>query len=71
MGRRSSQLTALDLSACEIGDDGVLALAAALQESRCRLMELDLSDNMVDVRGAGALASALKHDSSLRVLRLE
>ena len=50
----------LDLSACDIGDAGVEAIALALETSSCCLVRcLDLSNNRITERGAESLSRAL------------
>ena len=50
----------LDLSACDIGDVGVEALAMALESSsHCLIKHLDLSNNRITEKGAQALGRAL------------
>ncbi|KAL4450535.1 hypothetical protein ABPG77_000891 [Micractinium sp. CCAP 211/92] len=61
--RHGSQLRALDLSGCDIRDAGAAALARSLSE-------LSLADNVIDIRGAAALATALEKSPALRRMDL-
>lgn len=60
------QLEAVRLTGNRIGDVGAEALLAALSGTKIRI--LDLGDNDIGPKGAGAMSSALPSASALRVL---
>lgn len=62
-------LRVLDLGECEIGDDGVEAIASVLVANRT-LKELNLSHNAMGDRGAAALMGMLRSNNALRVLHV-
>lgn len=49
---------------CDIGDEGLTALAEALQHNRT-LSQIDLRSNRITDKGAIALAKALSHNENL------
>lgn len=58
-------LRSLELSSCTIGTSSVLLIARLLQNPQCRLETLDLSNAVVGLEGARAIASALPLSPSL------
>jgi hypothetical protein len=58
----SSKLTSLDLRFNQIGPEGAIALATALQSEHCKLTELNLSGNEIGDEGTIALATALQSE---------
>ena len=63
------RVTALDLSAIEIGDEGAGRLAAVLPQCTLRA-HLDLGCNIIGDEGAGLLAAVLPQCPSLAHLHL-
>jgi Ran GTPase-activating protein (RanGAP) involved in mRNA processing and transport len=69
--RANTHLQSLSVSACHLGDDGVLALCAILQSgSGPPLKVLQLSSNNIGNIGAVALAAALAQHATLEELDL-
>lgn len=67
----TKHLTYLNLSMCELGDDGVEKVCGALRESNSRLKHLDLSANELTRRGAKHIADYIRDCKGLEVLRME
>jgi Ran GTPase-activating protein (RanGAP) involved in mRNA processing and transport len=63
-------LRVLDLYNCELGDDGVAAIADALASPRSRIEHVYLGGNAAGPRAAQALASMLATTQTLRTLQL-
>ncbi|WP_136417399.1 hypothetical protein [Herbaspirillum sp. ST 5-3] len=59
-GRKDLKI-GLDARGRGIGEAGAILLSGALQDSRCKLVHLDVSRNLIDDAGATALAAALQH----------
>ena len=68
--KKNKSLTELMLNTCNIGPNGVIALAAALSESTAVLKKLALSYNNIGDKGATAIGNALKTNSTLEELWL-
>eukprot|EP00804_Cyclotella_cryptica_P025796 CCRYP_002676-RA/>CCRYP_002676-RA protein AED:0.00 eAED:-0.00 QI:0/-1/0/1/-1/1/1/0/476 len=67
----TKHLTYLNLSDCELGDDGVKKVCHALFESDSQLEHLDLSANELTRRGAKHIADYIRDCEALKVLRME
>jgi len=59
--------TRLELTSCRLGDQGAVALGAALVENVC-LQTLNLGGNNLGIRGARAIAAGLRFNVSLTSL---
>ncbi|KAJ8603909.1 hypothetical protein CTAYLR_009709 [Chrysophaeum taylorii] len=66
---RTTSVTSLSLTANDIGNEGAVAIAAAL-ETNTLLRVLDLSDNNLRARAAASFARMLSVNSTLRALHL-
>uniref|UniRef100_A0A6S8A2X7 Uncharacterized protein n=1 Tax=Aplanochytrium stocchinoi TaxID=215587 RepID=A0A6S8A2X7_9STRA len=67
--RKTSTIRTLDLCECEIGDEGAMNIAAALEVNKS-LQIIDLSSNDIGPAGAEKIAKALKKNKSLHSLNL-
>jgi Ran GTPase-activating protein (RanGAP) involved in mRNA processing and transport len=63
-------LRVLDLFNCELGDDGVAVVAAALGSPRSRVEHVYLGGNAASGRAAAALGEALAHTRVLRTVHI-
>jgi serine/threonine protein kinase/Ran GTPase-activating protein (RanGAP) involved in mRNA processing and transport len=54
-----------------IGDEGAKQIAQALREINCKVQELGLGDNTIEVEGATAIAKALTTNATLHRLELD
>ena len=65
-----NELVLLDLSGCDIDDNGAEVVAELLKHTKT-VMEVDLWDCFIGTRGMIALAEALKHNRTVKTLTLE
>ncbi|KAL1507798.1 hypothetical protein AB1Y20_007408 [Prymnesium parvum] len=66
----TSRLLLLDLSSCDVQDDGATVVASILREAQCELHTVILRANRIRVRGAAALGRALSLNQTLTLLDL-
>ena len=66
----SPALTSLSIPNCELTDDACSSLAVAIANVNCRLKEIDFSCNKLSDEGCILIASALKGNTSVNMLRL-
>lgn len=66
---KNSELTYLDLDCCEIGDEGIESLSAALPSTK--LGTLSLGGNNISSRGLTVLANALMMTPNFRRIKFE
>jgi Ran GTPase-activating protein 1 len=67
----TKHLTYLDLSDCELGDDGVQEVCCSLSKSDAQLEHLDLGSNELTGQGAEHVANYIRDCAALRVLRMK
>jgi len=67
----NKKLEKIYLSKNNIGNEGAIAIASALEHANTTLEFIDLEENKIGVSGVCGFASALVQNSCLRTLRLE
>jgi Ran GTPase-activating protein (RanGAP) involved in mRNA processing and transport len=60
---RNSTLLKIDLSCCDLGDDGVTTLAQTLESRNTTLQKLSLGDNSITAAGVGVLLETMEQSS--------